>query len=36
VLRWPVWPWWTGVALFISITALVALLTLLDEGDSHD
>jgi TRAP-type C4-dicarboxylate transport system permease small subunit len=36
VLRWPVWPWWTGVAIFIAITAVVALLTLLDEEPSHD
>jgi TRAP-type C4-dicarboxylate transport system permease small subunit len=28
VLRWPVWPWWSGVALFIAVTAAVALLTL--------
>ncbi len=27
-LRWPVWPWWSGVAVFISLTALVALATL--------
>lgn len=27
-LRWPVWPWWSAVAVFISLTALVALATL--------
>ncbi len=27
VLRWPVWPWWSAVAVFIVITAAVALLT---------
>lgn len=29
-LRWPVWPWWTAVAAFITVTALVALATLND------
>lgn len=29
-LRWPVWPWWSAVAVFISLTALVALATLTD------
>jgi TRAP-type C4-dicarboxylate transport system permease small subunit len=35
VLRWPVWPWWSGVAVFIAVTAVVALLTLAaqPEGD---
>lgn len=28
ILRWPVWPWWSAVALFISIAAGVGLLTL--------
>lgn len=28
VLRWPVWPWWAAVAVFITLTALVALCTL--------
>jgi TRAP-type C4-dicarboxylate transport system permease small subunit len=28
VLRWPVWPWWSAVAVFITLTALVALCTL--------
>ncbi len=31
ILRWPVWPWWSMVALFMVVTALVALATLLDE-----
>jgi TRAP-type C4-dicarboxylate transport system permease small subunit len=35
VLRWPAWPWWTGVAFFILVTALVALITLFDDGDQH-
>lgn len=29
-LRWPVWPWWSTVAVFITLTALVALATLTD------
>ncbi|MEO7243077.1 MAG: TRAP transporter small permease [Variovorax sp.] len=28
VLRWPVWPWWSAVALFISLAALVGFATL--------
>lgn len=28
ILRWPVWPWWGAVALFIAVTAAVGLLTL--------
>jgi TRAP-type C4-dicarboxylate transport system permease small subunit len=28
ILRWPLWPWWGAVALFIAITAGVGLLTL--------
>jgi len=28
ILRWPVWPWWAAVTLFVFITALVALATL--------
>lgn len=36
VLRWPVWPWWAAVALFIGVTALVALLTLNDDAPGGD
>lgn len=28
ILRWPVWPWWSAVALFVGIAASVGLLTL--------
>jgi len=31
VLRWVLWPWWAGVALFIVVTAAVALLTFWDK-----
>ncbi len=27
VLRWPVWPWWAAVAVFVTLAAIVALLT---------
>ena len=27
ILRWPVWPWWSAVAGFITITAAVGLAT---------
>lgn len=27
-LRWPVWPWWAGVALMLAISALTALVIL--------
>lgn len=30
ILRWPVWPWWSGVAACIAITACVAAVTLAD------
>ena len=29
ILQWPVWPWWTIVALMIGVTALVAAVVLL-------
>jgi TRAP-type C4-dicarboxylate transport system permease small subunit len=28
VLRWPVWPWWAAVALFIALAAMIGLATL--------
>jgi len=28
ILRWPLWPWWAAVALCITISAVVGLLTL--------
>lgn len=28
VLRWPVWPWWGAVAVFIALAALIGLATL--------
>jgi len=28
VLRWPVWPWWSAVALFIALAALAGFATL--------
>lgn len=28
VLRWPVWPWWCAVALFIALAALIGLVSL--------
>ena len=28
VLRWPAWPWWAAVALFIALAAVVGLATL--------
>ena len=28
ILRWPAWPWWTTVAVFITVTAVVGLLTI--------
>jgi len=27
VLRWPVWPWWAAVAVFVVVAAVVALMT---------
>jgi TRAP-type C4-dicarboxylate transport system permease small subunit len=27
LLRWPVWPWWSAVAVFITVTAVVGLAT---------
>lgn len=36
VLRWPVWPWWAAVALFIGVTAVVALLTVNDDAPGGD
>lgn len=33
ILRWPVWPWWTLVAGFIVLTALIALATLTEQGE---
>lgn len=35
ILRWPVWPWWTGVAACIAVTAWVALVTLVDRSDAR-
>ncbi len=34
ILRWPVWPWWSGVAACIAMTACVAALTLADREPS--
>lgn len=43
ILRWPVWPWWSAVALFITVTAVVGLATIggnpaldVGDGDSPD
>ena len=36
VLRWPVWPWWSAVALFIALTALIGLATVFTPADSDD
>lgn len=35
ILRWPVWPWWTGVAACIAVTAWVALMSLVDRSDAR-
>ena len=35
VLRWPVGPWWWGVAVMIAITALAALVVFLRQVQGH-
>ena len=38
VLRWPVWPWWAAVALFVVLAAAAGVLTVCKrdkEGDEH-
>lgn len=39
VLRWPVWPWWSAVSVFIVLAAAGAALTVwkrLPEDDGHE